>query len=244
MRREVVCCLWAGHDLPGYSANRYGAADVANLLRGVRRFVPDGRLTVLADIEHMAKLAGLAPDAALNVLPLFGFGLRHGGWSHVFEAFTPALRRLLNMAPEQRMLVVGLDTVFVRDSSWLFDWDAAPIGLPADPYNLTGPPCDAVIIADAKGASIVWEEFERAYALPVFPHRYAGHASEMTALQHLSAQHRWPKIEGDNMHRLVSYKGARVADFGIPQSATVVYFHGHPKPRDLAASDPVAAFLA
>ena len=251
MTRHVLTCLWAGHDLPGYSANKYGVIDVLNLWLGVHRHVTGGHLTVLADDEHVAKLTGEAMQLAsrqltvderaalphtLHIRPLQGYGKRHGGWSHVLEAFNPDLLRALG---GNRFLVVGLDTLFVRNSDWLFDWDTSPVGLPADPYNLAGPPCDAVVTYSKAGADDVWAEFMHANGSVTWPYPYAGgRASEMVLLQSLYDRRQWAKIEGPTMGRLASYK-ALVRPYGLPERCSVVYFHGHPKPQEMPLGDPL-----
>lgn len=249
--RTVLTCLWAGHDLPDYSAGKYGPADVLNLWRGVRKHVTDGRLCVLADETFQQALQGplfdelvgrlsqeeqVALPHTLLVKPMHGYGRKHGGWSHVLEAFNPALVKSLGGS---RLLLVGLDTVFVRNSDWLFDEPfESEVGLPADPYNLNGPPCDAVVTYAAAGADIVWTEFMLANESVVWPYPYFGRASEMVLLQALAARHGWVKLEGDYMDRLVSFK-AVVRPHGLPDSATIVYFHGSPKPRELPADHPL-----
>jgi len=257
--RDVVCCLWAGHDLPGYSANQYTELDVWNLWRGVHQHVTNGRLTVLADetwyerltapkaaetSKHLTDEEVVAIEHTLNVRPMKGHGTKHRGWTHVFEAFDPDLRKALDVRAGQRLVAVGLDTIFVRNSDWLWEWEMSPVGLPADPYSLNGAPCDAVITMNLEGSRQIWDEWVRSEAADPgsFPHMYAGKPSEMALLQACYARLGWTKLEGDTMDKLASYK-ALVKPYGLPDHTTVVYFHGKPKPRDLRATDPIGKLV-
>lgn len=259
-RRTVVACLWDGTDLhtkPG----TYSPMDVLRLWHGVRRHITGGELIVLAD-EHYAPMldemkhnlgrpyAEVPEEQTDELLHTFhisnlgGWGERHGGWTHVLEAFADSFLVGYDIGRGQRVLLVGLDTVFVRNSDWLFDWDASPVGLPADPYNLEGPPCDAVVTFNAEGARVVWNHFRECHESSApFRHLYGGRPSEMVLLQHLFEREGWRRIEGTKMERLVSYKGGNVALKGVPEEATLVYFHGSPKPQDLGINDPMQQYM-
>lgn len=252
--RHVIATLWAGDDLPGYSANKYGVEDVLRLWRGVRKYVTDGVLHVLCDELHMARLAlhtlsSDEPDLreTLRCHYLEGHGI--GGWTPIMEAFSErTLAQLLlsdgTIKNKQRHLLVGLDTVFVANSDWLFDWDLAPIGLPADPYHPESvQPCDAVVTFDVRGATLAWSEYKSSKLRVPFPHMYAGYPSEMELLRSLHHFFSWPMLEGHKPKKLVSYKANKVKERGIPEEATIVYFHGYPKPSDLPTTDPVHKFL-
>jgi hypothetical protein len=213
--------------------------DVANVWRTMRRHITDPELVVLAGEEHcsdLAELVRMASAPGLRVLPLGGHGI--GGWSNMLEAYRPDLHA--DRDPAERVLAIGLDTAFVGDSNWLFEWDKAPLGMPCSPGNLRTP-CNAVVTFTAEGAAMVWGEYMRAREEEPFPHRYGGLPSEMVTLNHVWQEHKWPLLEGRKMERLVSYKRGGVATKGIPVGCSVVYFHGEPKPRDLPKGDPVRA---
>lgn len=216
--RTVQCCLWRGHE------TCYGPDYVELLRRGVERHVPDGRLQVLVDEYHEAAIRKLDVD----VVPFKGFGC--GGWSNVLEAFHPDLAP----AEGERNLLVGLDTVFTGDCEWLFEWDKAPVGIPLDPLC---PPeaCDAVITYDREGAALVWAEFERTRGTGMKEHFFAGAPSEMALLRNLRAALGWEVLEAEP-RLLRSYKV-----HGYDPCASIVYFHGKPRPGDLPEGDPVRA---
>jgi len=259
MPRTVITCLWAGHDLPGYSSNRYGVEDVLNLWRGVQRHIPGSTLLVLCDEHYERELTTgrvldlLEPgekerDGSTRIVRFQGHGI--GGWSNVLEAFRPDLHA--DRDPLEPVLLVGLDTVFVEDCSWLFGipmHTPADVLLPPDPVDpMRNPPCDAVVLFNKKGADLVWQEYLRAKAqitdLTPFPHLYNGRPSEMVLLQHLWKKHKWPMLEA-HPKKLLSYKQhVRYRSVHVPEGCSIVYFHGVPKPRDLDADDPVRRLMA
>lgn len=244
-RRTVFVTLWKGEGLPSYSQGQYGVEDVVRLWHGMRRHIPNSRLVVLCDDESFAELCCFAipkelehPDMAdtSRLVQFEGFGV--GGWTNVLEAMNPDLYdEFVGGDGSERALLVGLDTVFTGDCEWLFEWDEAPIGLPLDPYN-SSQPCDAVVTFDRKGATLAWVEFMAARQHRKFPHLYAGRPSEMVLLQHLWKIHGWPMLE-TTMDRLKSFKGCNLRDAAVCPDASLVYFHGRPKIRELATGHPV-----
>jgi hypothetical protein len=250
VRRILFACLWQGRDLPGYSEDAYGPDYVVHLWRGMRRHVGGGVLVVLCDEYYLRKLRdavfAMRPGEELTAMMqtlrlelLHDYGI--GGWSNVLEVFRGDLwsRYVASRAGTvQRAVVVGLDTVFVGRADWLWDWSKAPIGLPADPYHPEGP-CDAVITFNRTGRQFVSGVYDRARLEEPFPYLYMSRPSEMVLLQHLWREQHWPMLEGPKLERLRSYKVSGLAESGIPKHTSVVYFHGAPKPVDLAPLDPV-----
>lgn len=246
--RHVIATLWVGDDLPDYSANKYGIRDVVRLWRGMRQHVTDGVLHVLCDdvmlnqlrfsSEMMPFLMEDTKSCLLHRMRKVGIG----GWSNVLEAFHPAFWK--DIGSPDRVLLVGLDTVFVRNSDWLFDWNQAAVGIPCDPFvPEENPPCDAVVTYGEEGRKLVWDEYERTRPLDPFPHLYNDQPSEMALLRHLHTQHQWPLLEGLRREKLISYKGCHVSQDGVPETATIVYFHGTPKPSELPIDDPMQEFM-
>lgn len=227
MTRIVMTCLWKGEDLPGYSNDVYRPEHVANLAAGVRRHIPDSRLVVLAD-DHYAPLIDPLP---VDVIGFSGWGC--GGWSNVLEAFRPGLR-----PPDgDRVLLVGLDTVIVGDCEWLFEWRDAPIGLPLDPYHHPEV-CDAVVTFDAEGADLVWSAFLESRKDEMRGDLFMGKPSEMALLRRLRARYGWDTLEPEPRGRLMSYKVHVLPDFAF-DGASIVYFHGEPKPDELDTRNPI-----
>jgi len=245
--KTLFCNLWKGEGLPAFSENAYGPADVLRLWRGMKRHVSDARLVVLTDEHYFDAVNEAIRDAAQleqyeGILGTCaaekyeGYGC--GGWTNVMEVFRPDLFERYIGAKFARGVVVGLDTVFVRNSDWLWEWADSPVGLPVDPYD-SDVPCDAVVTFDMIGAHLAWSEHLRAASEVEYPHRLFGKPSEMVLLQHLWRLNNWTMLEA-SMEKLVSYKGKRLAESGaIPPRATVVYFHGRPKPWEIDSGHPV-----
>lgn len=225
MTVRVLANLWDGHDLPSYSGRRYDVRYAERL----RDAMPDGfALTVLADDAYHDALI----DAGVPTLKMRGIGC--GGWSHVFEAFHPDAPR----SDTGRTILVGLDTIITGSLDWLATWDESPVGLPLDPY-CAPVPCDAVVTFNAEGARMVWERYVRERdADRMARYRLHGCPSEMHLLRGMYAEHGWKPLEPEP-ERLLSYK-VHVARDGCPwDEASMVYFHGHPKPADLPEDHPL-----
>jgi len=250
MTRKLIVNLWRGENLPDFSEDAYGPIDVLRLWRGARRHITDLELHVLCDEHYLCQLVDMTGcdgaelsgeefvdiQASVRVHKYAGHGV--GGWTNVMESFRPGLFGRDVCDEYQRVLLVGLDTVFCGNCDWLFDWTQAPIGLPVDPYD-SSKPCDAVITFDPLGANIAWDEYKRAAKIKPFPHLLSGKPSEMVLLQHLSRQHGWPYLE-QGMKKLKSLKGCNGREWAaIPDGTSIVYLHGRPKLPDLPKEHPV-----
>lgn len=226
----VVACLWAGHDLPQYSANRYNVEDVTNLWRCMRRHITDSELVVMADPTWIGKVRGAAPDETLRALPFEGHGI--GGWSPIMEVFRGDLHS--GKDTKDRVILCGLDTMFVGPADWLFEWTEAPVGLPCGPGRKGGVPCNAIVSFNAEGARILWDEYLKCREKKPFPHAMAGKPSEMQLMREVWKRKHWPLIEKDGDGRMLSYTWWRLEiDADNAKGCSVVYFHGGMKPRNL-----------
>lgn len=228
-----MSCLWKGEDLPAYSNNAYDVSDLERLWRGVQRSVPPPyRMVVLIDEHYEAKIDRQDTLYGVTFAPFKGDGC--GGWSNMLEAFRPWLRP----QGDERVVLVGLDTVFVGDCSWLFEWDRAPVGLPWDPFE-TETVCDGVVSFDEPGAQLVWDAFiHERDRNQMKDHVLAGKPSEMMLLRALWRLHDWPTLE-PVPRRLLSYKVHVKAKKMAWEDASIVYFHGKPKPKDLPEDHPI-----
>lgn len=228
---NVIAGLFEGTDLPSYNAGRYGAGDVARMRDNLAATNPSARLTVVADEAHYDAVAALEGVTARRMK-----GIGCGGWTPLFECFMPPLWP----APGERHLFVGLDTVFMGDIGWLFDWDKAPVGLPLDPiFDYRGLPCDAVVSFNMNGAAIIYRAYCEAKSFDgMRSNRLGEYPSEMVLMRRLYAIHGWPPLEAEHK-RLLSWR-IHVRDGGRSvDEASIVYFHGKEKQDDLPADDPV-----
>lgn len=221
--------LWHSTDnLPSYSKNQYSAEDVFRLRRGIERHDPDGRLIMFSD-EHYAKAC---EEAGAEEVILFS-GKDCGGWSRMLEPYSPANRP----GGKTRHVLLGLDTVIMKNPSWLFKWDKSPIGMPLDPCRAPDC-CDAVLTIDQVGCGITWAEYRKHAPSKMRAYRLRNMPSEMMLLRALFERHKWTPIE-KVPRRLASYKmhiAKRRIDWKVPD---IIYFHGRPKPADLPDDDPV-----
>lgn len=230
MKRRVICCLWDGRDLPDYSRGKFGWEDVFRLERAVARHAPDPTEFVILTDD-----LGSAPPSIGRVQVLGFEGHEIGGWTNMLEAFRPSLDF------DGRTVLIGLDTVITGDLAWLFEWGHSPVGLPRDPYE-TSVACNAVTTYTAGGAHLVW----RAYRSAVTANRMsgcqlAGKPSEMMLLRHLQQEYGWKFLDDTHPGKLLSYK-VHLRDGPTPQGsedASLVYFHGTPKPQDLPNDHPL-----
>ena len=212
---KATCCLWQGHDLPAYSQCKYTPQYVANLAHGLGH-----------DIELVCYSQHL-PSEYQDVAEWRPFKHEHkGGWSRRLEVFAPENRP----GPGERHVMFDLDTIIVGDCRWLWEWSTNPIGCPRDPYFLNEV-CSTVISYDEQGAEALWDAYQ---AGEMHDLRYArGRYSEMALIRHLYRSQ--PGLVGTletEPLKLLSYKVHVKGE--IPwHEASLVYFHGNPKPHDL-----------
>ena len=224
MTRYVHTCLWKGKDVP----HEYGVADVVRLETNMLQHIPDATLVCHVDDAHHK-----AVDLAIKGITVPFLGLGVGGWSNVLELFGWSHV----WEPKERHLAVGLDTVFVGNCDWLFEWSADPVGLPLDPYAAPVP-CDAVISFSMRGSIATWGEFLESRQSGMKGDLYANKPSEMALLRRMYAENGWRPLE-KKPHRLLSYKKHVRDERRSIDGASIVYFHGKPKPTDLPKDDPV-----
>lgn len=222
---RVFSCLWRGEDLPEFCTDVYDAEYVESLAAGIERHVPNGTLTLLTDEFWYPKVVHRLPhvrhERFLGDAP---------GWLRIMECFRPGLQP----DEDERCMWMGLDTVLIGDCTWLRDWDESDVGLPLDPIH-PPKPCNAVTTYNRKGAQIMWEASQQPgvenYTL------FGRFPSEMVLQRELSVQHNWWPLEA-RPKLLLSYKKHVVkgADW---RNASIVYWHGAPKPHQLPDTNKV-----
>ena len=227
----VYATLWKGEGLPAYSNDLYDLKYVECLHDGIMRHTKTARLHLILD-DHYWKKACEHP-ALLGVTKSKFEGHGCGGWSNIMEVFSPANRPKGNT----RHVWMGLDTVLVGNCDWLFQWNTSPMGLPIDPIN-PARACNAVMSYNEEGADIAWEAYEVAKAKNgMNDFRLQGQPSEMQLLRFLCKRERWRPLE-IKPKQLLSYK-SHVTKGAPWRGASVVYFHGVPKPHELPLQDPI-----
>ena len=229
---RVFSCLWQGEGLPRFSNDVYGLKYVDHLYRGVKRHVPHGSLTMVCDDYYYDKLKENDRFSAVRLERMDGHGI--GGWSNMFEIVRENLRPKMG----RRHVWVGLDTVFVGNCQWIFDWDKSPVGLPLDPYHAPQP-CNGVWTFNFDGAAFIWDAYQVAKEDGMKDYLLFGQPSEMMLLRYLYKQEGWSPLEV-RARKLLSYK-VHWNNMRNPflESPSVCYMHGRPKPHELTPHDPV-----
>ena len=147
--RTAICCLWQGTDLPEWSASQYDWKYVDALAWGLHRHVENPRLVVLVDKYHRPMLEEIKAPIRIEVYDLVSDSV--GGWARRMQAFSP----MLWPSGEERFVTMDLDMILVGDCTWLWEWNEAPVGLPADPFFPTKP-CSTIVSYSREGAHQIW----------------------------------------------------------------------------------------
>ncbi len=244
--------LWQpeGEELPEFTRH-YDARYVWALIAGLgRNLTPPWKLQLWVDKEWEFRLFQELAHRPLMVpfLELVPFtGHDCGGWSRMMEIYRPGCR------PEgsDRVLAVGLDTIITGNCDWLFEWDKAPVGFIRDPFVPTTI-SNSVSTFNREGAAELWTRHVRALETHYGGLTQFDRPSEMHLMRQWweaswwNGRDRWP--ENDGKHRmpcleevpqkLLSYK-AHTKHGEHRGSPSCIYFHGSPKPHELALENPL-----
>lgn len=189
------------------SGGCYDALDVQKLQEGIKPFLPGADLVCFSDVP----------------VPCVRVPLRYGwpGWWSKMEIFDPHLRG--------DFLYFDLDTMFVKPLSDV----AAVRGLTImrDVYRPDGLQSSMMYVPQSEKAAI-WESFR------ADPDGHMARCStpDKWGDQGFLEEHwkdkvaRWQDVCPG---RVVSYKADVLPNNGVPDAASVVIFHGQPKPRDI-----------
>ncbi len=258
----IVVTLWDGKDLPKYSGGAYDTEIVGKVARNfARHLTGTTRVICLADDRYLPGVRELPESittehgpALIQTYPL-DMELSIGGWSPMLQAFSPDFCEWagiymdwhhLNRQQRPRALIVGLDTVVMKNIDWLMAFAPSPIVMPPNPAHgkLANGVCNAVVNYNREGADLVWKAYEEVRAVHA-----SGQAmdrslmmgscfSEMQLLRQLWNEHQWARVDSPPA-RLVSYKyHLRHLGWDL-EKVDMVYFHGRPKPQDLDLSNPI-----
>lgn len=233
--KRIVSWWWQGTgELPGFSDNVYTEEYVAMLLRGVARHItPPWRLDLFVDEACWKRFDrfDLRLPTDLKLIRFRNWGV--GGWSHMCECFHPDYWP----QPGDRVLAIGLDSIITGSLDWLFEWNEAPCGFIRDPL-VPETISNAVMTFDRQGAVRLWDAFLNAREKKFEGMKIFDLPSEMMMMRKLWEKERWPLLE-EEPRRLLSYKVDREK---FAPEASVVYFHGNPKPHALEKDDPIYRF--
>lgn len=138
------------------------------------------------------------------------------GWWSKLELFRPDIRG--------DFLYMDLDTVVTGDIAefWTLDRSA----LLSDLYRPDLAQSGVMYLTEADRAR-VWGELSR-QGVNATIRRYRGDGEFLH-----NTMPRADRLQDVFPGRIVSYKGAKVASQGVPDGASIVAFHGRPRPRDV-----------
>lgn len=211
--------------LPDWSRNAYSPRYADRFAANVKRWAPDAEVVIVTDYDPGEFKAGQ------TVLP---FQLPDRGWCCLLEMFRPDV-------VGEAAILCGLDTIFIgpladvervtRDTGYT---------AVSDPYH-EHIISNALVGVTAPCAREIWEAWLLAraagaitspvYRIPAAPAVF----SEMAWLREHFPVERKSRFDSllPTESALLSYK-ARVAPRAGPPTGAAVYFHGEPKPHDLA----------
>lgn len=195
----VATCLWDANDKSQAFSRCYNEQWVEKLLRGfARNLTIPFRFVVFTDRDRKFS----EPIEQQNLITL----------NPDYGCFTEPYR--LN----EPMILVGLDTVIVRNIDHLAEWclTGDKIALPRDPYQPERS-INGVALVPA-GHRVVFE-------------RWRGE-NDMEWLR----QFPWQPIDDKWPGQVLSLKAHRIRDIGLGE-ARIVYMHGRPKQPDLGHLD-------
>jgi hypothetical protein len=224
--QTVLTAFWKGGDVPGYEADTFTWHHVNKLAEGVARsFKNPTRLLVMRD-QWMAEKA----DERHSIIWEINLPSTHsGGWTPWLELFWPELISL-----GERFVYVGLDTIFVRDCDWLFDWHEADVGLIPDPFH-SEHAATCIVTANAAGASLIQQRYRAEQAEGFNRYQTKGHPSDWRMLRQMQKDHGWALLDDP---RILSYKQhVRKNGNAVSPEASIVYCHGRPRPWEIPEGD-------
>lgn len=120
---------------------------------------------------------------------------------------------------------VDLDTVFTDDISWL--WRLEHSHLLSDLYK-PALAQSGVMQFTGWGAQHV-QGIIAAYGFQYIQKEFRGDGEFL----HWAVGHKFARLQDAAPGAIVSYKAARVAERGVPEGASIVCFHGQPRPRSV-----------
>lgn len=221
---SFVTALFNGNKLGiPHSTNIYNGEWVDKLYRGIKRNTQqEFELICLVDDEYditePVKKIYFESDLSSDM-----------GWSILCEMYRTDLT-------ENKRICIGLDTIITNKLDDILNFDG-PIGLVTDPFY-PDMVCNAISITQHNISEYIWniwtqkkEWVMKNCALEMGGRRYP---SEMVMLRTLFDQQRQcPRLDRIYPNRIFSYKVHILKKPNNLNTASIVYFHGHPKPNNL-----------
>ena len=201
-----------------HSTKIYDGTWVDKLYRGIQRYY-DGNfeLVCLVDREY---------DDIKEPVRQIKFLEMGRGWICIIEKFRPDLTR-------GKRFTLGLDTIITSNIDDICSF-GGPMGMISDTMD-TGRVCNGITIADSKSCDYVWNIWtnRREWVYNTFT-ILDGVPSEMMLLRDLFDQGgHCPRLDKIYSNKIFSYKMQFRHNPDLLETASIVYFHGDPKPHQL-----------
>ena len=201
-----------------HSTGIYDGTWVDKLYRGIERnYSGDFDLVCLVDKEYDDI------KEPVSQVPFLDMGR---GWICIIEKFRPDLTR-------GKRFTLGLDTIITSNIDDICSF-GGPMGMISDTMD-TGRVCNGITIADSKSCDYVWNIWtnRREWVYNTFT-ILDGVPSEMMLLRDLFDQGgHCPRLDKIYPNKIFSYKMQFRHNPDLLETASIVYFHGDPKPHQL-----------
>lgn len=221
---SFVTALFNGNKLGiPHSTNIYNGEWVDKLYRGIKRNTQqEFELICLVDDEYditePVKKIYFESDLSSDI-----------GWSLLSELYRP------DLTPHKR-IAIGLDTIILKNIDDILSFNGN-IGLVTDPYY-PDRVCNAISISNQETTEYIWKTWteKKDWILKNCMLDYNGikTPSEMVMLRVLfDNRSQCPRLDKIYPNKIFSYKVHVIKKPKYLNTASIVYFHGHPKPNNL-----------
>jgi len=213
---DVVCILFQpeGKGLPQFSTG-YSAQWVDKLARGIQRNTSHDYYQFICLVDQFYEF-----EEDIDQVEIKG---NESGYGNVMETFRSDLG-------DNQRFVFGLDTIIQEDLDEIFSWRGR-VGLLTDP-NYPETICNGFASYSPEFCEWIWKEWQKKedYEDRIL---YNGRISEMQFLRLLANDAtRLNEVFPDQIQ---SYKCHWLKNPEKREEASIVYFHGNPKPPDIHA---------
>ena len=204
-----------------HSTGIYDGTWVDKLYRGIERnYSGDFNLICLVDKEYDDIKEPVSQIPFLNM---------SRGWICIIEKFRPDLTW-------GKRFTLGLDTIITGNIDDICSFNR-PMGMISDTME-SGRVCNGITIANKETCDYVWKIWttRREWIYNTF-NMFGDVPSEMLLLRELFDQGgHCPRLDWNYPNKIFSYKMEIKPDKKLLETASIVYFHGDPKPHQLTES--------
>ena len=204
-----------------HSTGIYDGTWVDKLYRGIERnYSGDFDLICLVDKEYDDI------KEPVSQVPFLDMGR---GWICIIEKYRPDLTY-------RKRFTLGLDTIITDNIDDICSFDD-PIGMISDSMD-RNEVCNGITITNKEASNYVWNIWQtrKEWIYKTFT-MFDDVPSEMLLLRHLfNREGNCPRLDLIYPNKIFSYKMQIKDSPGLLTNASIVYFHGDPKPNQLTKS--------